>query len=207
MPSRTSSTGWAFSKCTSPATPSAGEPESSSRAAAGRDPWCCSVRQGPGGHSAASSYGQPGDGSPSARSAATRRAPPAHAIASNGLLRWSLLAGQVAHPNRIPPEELAAFIRAGSLAPVVAPLLREFPVRQVQPLPAVRDSPVRLVWADRDRVLPFDDFGAPMLERLPGAELIRLHGVGHVPMSDDPITVAKLILEATRAGDKAAGAT
>jgi pimeloyl-ACP methyl ester carboxylesterase len=136
-----------------------------------------------------------------------RYASRADAIAANGLLRWSLLAGQVAHPNRVPPEALAAFIRAGSLAPVVAPLLREFPVRQVQPLPAVRDYPVRLVWADRDRVLPFDDFGAPMLERLPGAELIRLHGVGHVPMSDDPATVAKMILEVTRAVDNAAVST
>ncbi len=77
----------------------------------------------------------------------------------------------------------------------------------MQPLPAVRDYPVRLVWADRDRVLPFDGFGAPMLERLPGAELIRLHGVGHVPMSDDPATVAKLILEVTRAVDNAAVST
>jgi pimeloyl-ACP methyl ester carboxylesterase len=136
-----------------------------------------------------------------------RYASRADAIAANGLLRWSLLAGQVAHPNRVPPEELAAFIRAGSLAPVVAPLLREFPVRQVQPLPAVRDYPVRLVWGDRDRVLPFDGFGAPMLERLPGAELIRLHGVGHVPMSDDPARVAKLILEVTRAVDNAAVST
>jgi pimeloyl-ACP methyl ester carboxylesterase len=136
-----------------------------------------------------------------------RYASRADAIAANGLLRWSLLAGQVAHPNRVPPEALAAFIRAGSLAPVVAPVLREFPLRQVQPLPAVRDYPVRLVWADRDRVLPFEGFGAPMLERLPGAELIRLHGVGHVPMSDDPITVAKLILEVTRAVDNAAVST
>jgi pimeloyl-ACP methyl ester carboxylesterase len=136
-----------------------------------------------------------------------RYASRADAIAANGLLRWSLLAGQVAHPNRVPPEALAAFIRAGSLAPVVAPVLREFPLRQVQPLPAVRDYPVRLVWADRDRVLPFEGFGAPMLERLPGAELIRLRGVGHVPMSDDPITVAKLILEVTRAVDTAAVAT
>jgi pimeloyl-ACP methyl ester carboxylesterase len=52
--------------------------------------------------------------------------------------------------------------------------------------------------------LPFKHFGAPMLERLPGAELILLSGVGHVPMSDDPAHVAKLILEVTRAVDSAA---
>jgi pimeloyl-ACP methyl ester carboxylesterase len=131
----------------------------------------------------------------------------ADAMAANALLRWLLLAGQVAHPNRVPPEALAAYIRASGAAPAVAPLLQAIPLRQVQPLPAVRDYPVRLVWGDRDRVLPFDGFGAPMLERLPGAELIRLKGVGHVPMSDDPVTVAKLILEVTRAVDNAAVST
>jgi pimeloyl-ACP methyl ester carboxylesterase len=131
----------------------------------------------------------------------------ADVMAANALLRWLLLAGQVARPNRVPPEALAAYIRASSAAPVVAPLLQAIPLRQVQPLPTVRDYPVRLVWGDRDRVLPFDGFGAPMLERLPGAELIRLKGVGHVPMSDDPITVAKLILEVTRAVDNAAVST
>ena len=133
-----------------------------------------------------------------------RYASRADAIAANGLLRWFLLAGQVAYPNRVPPEELAAFIRAGALAPVVAPLLRDLPLRQVEPLPAARDYPVRLVWGDRDRVIPFDGFGAPMLERLPGAELIRLGGVGHVPMSDDPERVAELILQVTAAVDGAA---
>jgi pimeloyl-ACP methyl ester carboxylesterase len=139
--------------------------------------------------------------------ALSRYASRADAIAANGVLRRSLLAGQVAHPDRVLPEALAASIRAGGLAPVVAPLLREFPIQQVQPLPAVRDYPVRLVWAGQDRVLPFDGFGAPMLERLPGAELIHLHGVGHVPMSDDPAAVARLILEVTNAVDHAAVST
>jgi pimeloyl-ACP methyl ester carboxylesterase len=136
--------------------------------------------------------------------ALSRYASRADAMVANPVLRRFLLAGQVAHPDRVPPEELAAVIRASSLAPVVAPLLRELPLRQVQPLPADRDYPVRLVWGDRDLVMPFHGFGAAMLERLPGAELIRLHGVGHVPMTDDPVAVAKLILEVTSAVDNAA---
>jgi pimeloyl-ACP methyl ester carboxylesterase len=128
----------------------------------------------------------------------------ADTIAANTLLRWPLLAAQVAHPDRVPPEELAAYIRAGGVAPVVVPLLRAIPLRQVHPLPADRDYPVRLVWADRDRVLPFNGFGAAMLERIPGAELVRLPGVGHVPMSDDPARVAELILQVTADVDGAA---
>ena len=140
-------------------------------------------------------------------SALSRYSSHADAMAANAPLRWLLLAGQVAHPNRVPPETLAAYIRASGAAPVVGPLLQAIPLQPLQPLPTVRDYPVRLVWGDRDRVLPFDGFGAPMLERLPGAELIRLKGAGHVPMSDDPVTVANLILQVTRAVDNAAVST
>ena len=128
----------------------------------------------------------------------------AEAIAERRLLRWALLAGQVAHPQRVPPESLVTYIQASGHSPVVAPLLRVLHLNSVEPLPADRDYAVRLVWAERDRVLPFKHFGAPMLDRLPGAELIRLSGVGHVPMSDDPARVAELILEVTRAVDSAA---
>jgi len=46
-----------------------------------------------------------------------------------------------------------------------------------------------------------------MLERIPDAELIRIADVGHVPMSDRPSTVARLILEVTTAVDVEARAT
>jgi pimeloyl-ACP methyl ester carboxylesterase len=127
----------------------------------------------------------------------------AEAIAERRVLRWAMLAGQVAHPNRVPRESVVTYIHASGQSPVVDPLLRVLHHHPVDPLPADRDYPVRLVWAERDRVLPFKHFGSPMLERLPGAELIRLHGVGHVPMSDDPARVAELILEVTRAVDGA----
>jgi pimeloyl-ACP methyl ester carboxylesterase len=128
----------------------------------------------------------------------------AEAIAERRLLRWTMLAGQVAHPHRVPRESLVTYIHASGQSPVVDPLLRILHLNPVDPLPVDRDYPVRLVWAERDRVLPFKHFGSPMLERLPGAELIRLSGVGHVPMSDDPARVAELILQVTRTADSAA---
>lgn len=131
----------------------------------------------------------------------------ADAIAARGWLRWLLLSSQVAHPDRVPPEELAATIRACADAPVVAPLLRVLPQCHLDPLPAERPYPVRVVWAQPDRVIPFRHFGAPMLERVPGAELIHQPGVGHVPMSDEPATIARLILEVTRAVDRTAAPT
>jgi pimeloyl-ACP methyl ester carboxylesterase len=102
---------------------------------------------------------------------------------------------------------LVTYIHASGQSPVVDPLLRVLHLSPVDPLPEDRDYPVRLVWGERDLVLPFKHFGSPMLERLPGAELIRLSGVGHVPMSDDPARVAELILEVTRAVDSAVVST
>jgi pimeloyl-ACP methyl ester carboxylesterase len=131
----------------------------------------------------------------------------AEAIVERRLLRWALLAGQVAHPHHVPHETLVTYIHASGQSPVVDPLLRVLHLSPVDPLPEDRDYPVRLVWGERDLMLPFKHFGSPMLERLPGAELIRLSGVGHVPMSDDPARVAELILEVTRAVDSAVVST
>ena len=139
--------------------------------------------------------------------ALARNSSRAEAIAERRLLHWAMLASQVAHPHQVPRESLVAYIQASGQSPVVEPLLRVLHLNPVDPLPAERDYPVRLVWAERDRILPFKHFGSPMLERLPGAELIHLSGVGHVPMSDDPARVAELILEVTRAVDHTATST
>ncbi|HEY4005738.1 MAG TPA: alpha/beta fold hydrolase [Pseudonocardia sp.] len=109
--------------------------------------------------------------------------------------RW-LVAAQVAHPERFDPAEVAADLRALRNAPVLRPLLRVLADHQFQPLPDP-GCPVRLVWPRKDRIIPFKHFGEPMVRRVPNAELIRLDDVGHVPMSDDPETVTRLILEVT----------
>jgi pimeloyl-ACP methyl ester carboxylesterase len=128
----------------------------------------------------------------------------ADAIVARRALRWALLAGQVARPDLVPPEALVTYIHASGKAPVVDPLLRVIHQHPVDPLPVDRDYPVRLVWGERDRVLPFKHFAPATMDRLPGAHLIPLPDAGHVPMSDNPARVAELILEITRAADRAA---
>lgn len=115
--------------------------------------------------------------------------------------RKALLNTQVAHPERADPAELAAAIRAVPYSPVVAPLLRTISQAPLRPL-IDPGCPVRVVWAERDRVIPFQNYGAPLLERVPSAELVRLSGIGHVPMSDAPDDVARLVLEVTSAVDR-----
>jgi pimeloyl-ACP methyl ester carboxylesterase len=47
------------------------------------------------------------------------------------------------------------------------------------------------------RIIPLEGY-SPRLRRLvPSAEFVRLEGLGHVPMSDDPEGVVRTILEVT----------
>jgi pimeloyl-ACP methyl ester carboxylesterase len=123
----------------------------------------------------------------------------ADAVARRRWVRRLLLSRQVHDPDRVPPEELADAIRTGLDAVVVAPLLRSIGDRPLEILPENPACPIRVVWAYQDRIIPFEHFGAPLMERLPGAELVRLHSIGHVPMWDAPGEVARQILEVTDA--------
>jgi pimeloyl-ACP methyl ester carboxylesterase len=71
-------------------------------------------------------------------------------------------------------------------------------IRLARPIaPATVRCPVRIAWPLRDRTIPFERYGRPVLAALPEAEHVTLRGVGHVPMYDDPELVARTILETT----------
>ena len=129
----------------------------------------------------------------------------AETLAARSLARKAVLGTQVAYPDRVDRVELAAAIRAVRHSPVVSPLLRTLADSPFEPLPDP-GCPIRVVWAERDRVIPFQHYGWPLLERVPSAELVRLGGIGHVPMSDAPADVARLVLEVTSAHDRSAAA-
>lgn len=66
-------------------------------------------------------------------------------------------------------------------------------IAPLDPLPC----PVRLVWAERDKLFPPKLSGAVARRRLPAAAYVELSGLGHVPMLDDPAAVATEILTST----------
>ena len=60
------------------------------------------------------------------------------------------------------------------------------------------DCPFRILWGTRDLILPYRQ--AKRWETIvPGAELVTLDGLGHLPMPDDPELVAEKIVEVTKA--------
>jgi pimeloyl-ACP methyl ester carboxylesterase len=111
------------------------------------------------------------------------------------------LAGRMSeHPERIDPAELIADIRAIKNSPTLRALVNSLTQTPLQPLPNP-GCPVRIVWAQHDRIIPFSRYGEPLTRLVPGAELVLLDGVGHVPMPDDPQAVSRLILEVTSTVD------
>ncbi|MFJ6783716.1 alpha/beta fold hydrolase [Streptomyces yangpuensis] len=57
--------------------------------------------------------------------------------------------------------------------------------------------PVTIAWGTRDRLL-LRRQGVRAKHTVPGARLVRLPGCGHVPMSDDPALVARVVLDTAR---------
>jgi pimeloyl-ACP methyl ester carboxylesterase len=78
-------------------------------------------------------------------------------------------------------------------------------IRTGTPLPAApaADYPIRIAWSEKDRTIPLERYGRPLVANVPGAELTILPGVGHVPMFDDPALVTRTILEVAAAADRA----
>ncbi len=96
-----------------------------------------------------------------------------------------------AHPGRVPVDQAIGDARAFRYARPALDIL----LRAAEPfdreIPA--DVPVTIAWAARDLVLPPWQ-AARAKEVVPQAEHLMMRGVGHVPMTDDPSYVAKVLL-------------
>ena len=66
----------------------------------------------------------------------------------------------------------------------------------IDPVPC----PIVIAWSEHDVLFPLELYRPRSEELVPGAEVIVLEGIGHVPMFDDPQLVADTIRAATRAG-------
>ena len=114
------------------------------------------------------------------------------ALARRAFGRAIIDGGFVARPSLMPAGQAAgdalAFLRARD---TVSAILADS-VSFTEPVPG--DVPVTIAWGAKDRILrPRQALVA--LGQLPGARFVLLPGCGHVPMTDDPALVAKVLLD------------
>jgi pimeloyl-ACP methyl ester carboxylesterase len=119
---------------------------------------------------------------------------PAHELLlGNARLRAATLSTLYAHPERIDRISVAddmAALRGSTSFNLTMRAGREYSGWQGSP-PAV---PVTIAWGEKDRILPPRQ-AQRAAQLLPDAHHVMLPHCGHVPMSDDPDLVAKVILD------------
>jgi pimeloyl-ACP methyl ester carboxylesterase len=130
------------------------------------------------------------------RAAAKRFGPTLQRVVRTPLGRQLALGLYYGHPMRRDPDEAAADLAGLGSAPgweATLPNTRRYVFRDGEELSGV---PVTIGWGTRDRLL-IPRQATRARAALPLARHVPLPGCGHLPMSDDPETVAALILAAT----------
>jgi pimeloyl-ACP methyl ester carboxylesterase len=112
----------------------------------------------------------------------------------SGLIRRMILRDVAVHGDRLTAAQVAeatADLLGCEIAGDILTTREEIP--SLDPLPC----PITLAWARDDAIVPVEINGPVARARLPQARFVVLEGVGHVPMIDDPASVARTILETT----------
>ena len=136
---------------------------------------------------------------------AQRLAPQAEKITATALGRRLAFGLVYARPERLSPEEAAYALRALAGSPSFSRTLAWVAQGHMPRGLEQIDCPVRVIWGTRDLLLPRRQ-GPRWVRHVPGAELLELPRLGHVPMGDDPGRVASTVLDLTAAGVTAGSA-
>jgi pimeloyl-ACP methyl ester carboxylesterase len=122
--------------------------------------------------------------------------PVAPKVVTRPRLRRLLYAQMFAHPERLTPGEAYAHLVTMLDGKGFHEVLTELDGHRFEGEIGV---PVTIAWGTRDALLlPGQALRARRL--LPDARHVWLHGCGHVPMSDDPEQVARVLLEGSNPG-------
>ncbi len=130
-------------------------------------------------------------------SGAQRVAPHAERITATAAGRRMAFGMTYARPERLDPADAAHAIRMFAGSPSFLRTLDWIEAGKEMPrgLHSI-DCPFRVAWGSRDLLL-FPRQGPRWVKHVRGAELVRLPGLGHAPMGDDPEVAAATILEFT----------
>lgn len=121
--------------------------------------------------------------------------PRSDALARTRAGRDVMYAMLMLHPSRVPADHALGDIRAFRRALPALYNILAAATPFTTPIP--EDVPVLVAWAGRDLVLPRWQ-AATARKQLPHATHEIMHGVGHVPIWDDPDLVADVLLRGSR---------
>jgi pimeloyl-ACP methyl ester carboxylesterase len=108
----------------------------------------------------------------------------------------AMFAQYFAKPTRVPPDAMAASVRAAAGAPWFDDTLRAITMPKGFSGGEQIRVPVTIAWGEHDRLLlPRQAHRAQTA--IPSARVITLRGCGHIPMYDDPEQVARVLLESS----------
>ncbi len=127
-----------------------------------------------------------------ARRMARRLLPLARPFLATSRGRQLILAGTMAHPERVPPAAAYRLVRAYAVSPGFERAnaeMRRTLFAGIEQIPV----PITTAWSDRDRLV-----GRPG-HALPAVRMMTLSDCGHVPTWDSPEQVTESILSTTRA--------
>jgi pimeloyl-ACP methyl ester carboxylesterase len=117
--------------------------------------------------------------------------------ARSAAVRTVAMALIASRPWRMDPEWAAELGRDYARAPGFGRVLRSLDLEEADEDYSGLTCPVVIAWGTHDRLL-FPRQGPRFVDVVPGARLVRLRGLGHVPMTDDPVVVADLIRRTAR---------
>jgi len=121
-------------------------------------------------------------------------APVALRLSDSSIGRALCLYQAVAHPERLSPEQARLLIERVWRCEVYDQLLEAM---RTEPPPAPLQNPacpIKLIWGEKDRVLPLEIYATRWRRILPTAQWEVLPDVGHLPMFDAPHELAERIL-------------
>ena len=121
-------------------------------------------------------------------------ASPVAAAMVSPLVRRAVLRGLMERGDRVTRGDALGILRDAHACRVVPALLRAGRHDRFEPTDELPCA-VRVVWGRRDRVIPYERHGRPLLARLPEATQVSLPGAGHVPTWDAPVLLTSLLRE------------
>ena len=110
--------------------------------------------------------------------------------------RTLMYAAIVAKPSQLSPEQAHADAAAFRAARDTMKTILDVPASFTLDIPD--GVPVTIAWGTHDRLLPPGQADIAR-QRVPQARFLLLPGCGHVPMTDDPALVARVLLEGSTA--------